>query len=512
MVIVRILGGFASQIGKYNFGLAISRMLNTELALDISDYINGYFRPLMLEYLDLENCKIYTKVDKKQFVKVSNGKELLDCIKKRRKNIYIINEENEYQDFFNEYKDLELSPKSPIFDRMRLKQESDVLRKFADIVDHHTSIAIHIRLGDYVRLGWNDDIEKYKNAIGYILKKHPNAKVFMFSNDIEYVKKKIGGHKNFYFVDHHNGTIGDLEEFFCMSKCEHIVLSSTSGFSRYAAFLGKRLKESTKIYGLRNLGIEGAHCFSDVEMEEGGTFFDSIPKEDIHDFGFKATLKKYNPIVGFLKKTLDPNFQRNVVSVNNNILIISNEKLTVDRFKNLQLLAIMFGVIGSNVVYINVNEKSDNKLISADVLEPLTDWDGLEIGVKGINMKNRLIELPKDIRGLFQPSCLGDKNLTIISDVMIKSETKYIKVNNSQVGLSRSVRYYANTILQSGFGVKFSRDYVVKCIKPAVTESNIVFLNNIEDEDTVYSSYCKPIYNLFCEIKNKYFAPDALNE
>lgn len=500
MVIIRILGGFASQVGKYNFGLVVSKMLNTDLALDISDYLTGYFRPLMLEYLDIENCKIFTRVDNKKYVKVSNGKELLDCVERGEKNIHIVNEETEYQDFFNKYEELKLSSQSPIFDRMRLKQESDILKEFGNIIYNHASIAVHIRLGDFVRLGWNDDIEKYKNALGYLLKNHPNAKVFMFSNDIEYVKKKIGGHKNFYFVDHHNGTIGDLEEFFCMSKCEHIVLSSTSGFSRYAAFLGKRLKESTKIYGLRNLGIEGAHCFSDVEMEEGGTFFDSIPKEDIHDFGFKATLKKYNPIVGFLKQTLESSVQQNSMSVNNNVLIISNEKLTVDRFKNLQLLAIMFGVIGSNVVYINVNEKSDNKLISADVLEPLTDWDGLEIGVKGINMKNRLIELPKDIRGLFQPSCLGDKNLTIISDVMIKSDTKYIKVNNSQVGLSRSVRYYANTILQSGFGVKFSRDYVVKCIKPAVTDNHIRILDDIKDENTVYSIYCNPIRDFLFEL------------
>ena len=122
MVIIRILGGFASQVGKYNFGLVVSKMLNTDLALDISDYLTGYFRPLMLEYLDIENCKIFTRVDNKKYVKVSNGKELLDCVERGEKNIHIVNEETEYQDFFNKYEELKLSSQSPIFDRMRLKQ------------------------------------------------------------------------------------------------------------------------------------------------------------------------------------------------------------------------------------------------------------------------------------------------------------------------------------------------------------------------------------------------------
>ena len=46
MVIIKILGGLASQIGKYSFGYGIAKGLNTELVLDISDYLNGYFPEL----------------------------------------------------------------------------------------------------------------------------------------------------------------------------------------------------------------------------------------------------------------------------------------------------------------------------------------------------------------------------------------------------------------------------------------------------------------------------------
>ena len=48
MVIVKIKGGFASQIGKLNFGLAVAQKLNTNLGLEIEDFVKGYFRPLML--------------------------------------------------------------------------------------------------------------------------------------------------------------------------------------------------------------------------------------------------------------------------------------------------------------------------------------------------------------------------------------------------------------------------------------------------------------------------------
>lgn len=219
MVIVKIMGGFASQIGKLNFGLAVAQKLNTNLGLEIEDFVKGYFRPLMLEYLQLEDYPIFTDVDETKFTKVTNGKELLKCIESGKKDIYIAGEECEFEDFYVKNEDLRINYHSPIFKNLNLKSETPFLKKYRALTSEGENIAVHIRCGDFIDLGWNDDIDNYKNAIGYILSEKPDAKVFLFSNDIEYVKKSFGGHKNFFFIDHHNGALGDLEEFFCMSMC-----------------------------------------------------------------------------------------------------------------------------------------------------------------------------------------------------------------------------------------------------------------------------------------------------
>ena len=58
MIIIKIMGGFASQLNKYIFGYNIAEFLGAELGLDISDYYRGYFRPLSLCYF----CLLYTSL------------------------------------------------------------------------------------------------------------------------------------------------------------------------------------------------------------------------------------------------------------------------------------------------------------------------------------------------------------------------------------------------------------------------------------------------------------------
>jgi len=44
---MKIMGGFASQFTKYMLGYLIAQWNHAELILDLSDYFNGYFRPLL---------------------------------------------------------------------------------------------------------------------------------------------------------------------------------------------------------------------------------------------------------------------------------------------------------------------------------------------------------------------------------------------------------------------------------------------------------------------------------
>lgn len=146
MVIVKIMGGFASQIGKLNFGLAVAQKLNTNLGLEIEDFVKGYFRPLMLEYLQLEDYPIFTDVDETKFTKVTNGKELLKCIESGKKDIYIAGEECEFEDFYVKNEDLRINYHSPIFKNLNLKSETPFLKKYRALTSEGENIAVHIRV------------------------------------------------------------------------------------------------------------------------------------------------------------------------------------------------------------------------------------------------------------------------------------------------------------------------------------------------------------------------------
>ena len=70
------------------------------------------------------------------------------------------------------------------------------------------SVVIHIRLGDYVSVGWNIDNEFYIEAIKRVmgLNQYKNKKFFIFSDDLQYCKE----HKDKFGLD----LIGDCEIYF----------------------------------------------------------------------------------------------------------------------------------------------------------------------------------------------------------------------------------------------------------------------------------------------------------
>lgn len=491
MVIVKIMGGFASQIGKLNFGLAVAQKLNTNLGLEIEDFVKGYFRPLMLEYLQLEDYSIFTDVDETQFTKVTNGKELLKCVESGKKDIYISGEESEFEEFYVKNEDLRINYHSPIFKHLDLKSETALLKKFRALTSEGENIAVHIRCGDFIDLGWNDDIDNYKKAIGYILSKKPDAKVFLFSNDIEYVKRSLGGHKDFFFMDHHNGALGDLEEFFCMSMCQHVILSSASGFGKYAAFLGKRNNIETKIYALKQLNIKGIDFLDKEQFDIGERVFSSLSKDVIHDLGEKNDIDKHNPISNYLKEnTVNKIYSKRLI--NKKTIIITNERITAAELCTMELLAMIFKELGSSVFYINLNYKTKNALVPTEIGK-VTDWDGISLGFDGVNYKDRFIDIDTLIKKFNYN--ISQENILIISDVLLKSSVPYIKFNNSKAVTNRTLRYYFKTLLPSNFGMGFTKNY--KNIRLNVDNNKVLHsLNDIKSEATIYDYFCHEAFEL----------------
>lgn len=124
------------------------------------------------------------------------------------------------------------------------------------------AVAVHIRRGDFVGLGWATDTKFYFEAISKLLKipDYPNKKYFVFSDDILWVKEhasELGfglvGDDDVIYIDHNKDDNSYLDMY--LISLAKIVISSGSGFARTAALLGTRcedfifgIEKSVKMY------------------------------------------------------------------------------------------------------------------------------------------------------------------------------------------------------------------------------------------------------------------------
>lgn len=118
------------------------------------------------------------------------------------------------------------------------KQNQAVLLK----IQQGYSVSLHVRRGDYLKPEFEKDFAHsctplyYENAIQYVLKKHPEANFFVFSDDIPWVKDNLPI-PNAIFVDWNRGkeSFWDMR---LMSECNACIIANSS-FSYWGARLGR---------------------------------------------------------------------------------------------------------------------------------------------------------------------------------------------------------------------------------------------------------------------------------
>lgn len=116
---------------------------------------------------------------------------------------------------------------------------SPAFKKYYSVIRSCPSVAVHIRRGDYFIPG-NAEIyggiatlSYFLRAEKYILERIPDARFFVFSDDIAWAKKNLP-QKGHVFVS--GNDCQDLEEFYLIRFCRHRILSHSS-FSWWAAWL-----------------------------------------------------------------------------------------------------------------------------------------------------------------------------------------------------------------------------------------------------------------------------------
>lgn len=257
MIIVKLRGALGNQMFQYAFGRALSIEKKQLLLIDdfnLSEYAQAFgkytsSRMYRLGSFDIKGLKLpcrsgiiaggFKKLGK-TFVKIEKI-ENQDPIFDQQLYIRALDSKDVVLDghwfsekYFKKYsaeikKDFDLS-----------KYEKDDKTHLLQEISEGNSVSLHIRRGDYVTnpiVAKRQNIitmEYYRNAIKYIQGKEKEIKIYIFSDDINWVKQNVVFDVPTAFI---NGNINNpILDLYLMSKCKHNIIANSS-FSWWGAWL-----------------------------------------------------------------------------------------------------------------------------------------------------------------------------------------------------------------------------------------------------------------------------------
>lgn len=266
MIITKLDGQLGNQMFTYAAGYALSRDNSESLAVFRYEYetVAGDIG-FQIGSLNIDKCNLFYGIPLSLYWHTT--KRAINRITNRflHRPFFIINPYHDPKvevltEPNLEYHKMEISNdkkyhlmtgfrQSPLyFDRYRgellrqftpsYKQGDSVLNWLSIIENEEYPVSLHIRRGDYVKAGLCIGLDFYYNAVKKILNQHPNAVFFVFSNDIEWVKKNLNIDSIRVRYVEHTSAIRSFDDIWLMSKCKSNIIANSS-FSWWAAYLNQ---------------------------------------------------------------------------------------------------------------------------------------------------------------------------------------------------------------------------------------------------------------------------------
>lgn len=118
-------------------------------------------------------------------------------------------------------------------------------KEYANQIMNTSSVAVHVRRGDYVSLGWDLPQDYYSNSLYSFSQTGNGFTLFVFSDDLEWCRANAS-ELGFSYADNVVYVSGNTKEnsyldMQLMSLCDGIIMSN-SAFCYLAALMNKRLK------------------------------------------------------------------------------------------------------------------------------------------------------------------------------------------------------------------------------------------------------------------------------
>ena len=239
MITVNIKGGLGNQMFQYACGRALALRNYDRLTLARDERKGDATRPFSLTNFNIKAAMarghrvFFSKLKERLKQKITkefnvnfNPKILtLSC------RVYL----DGYFQSEQYFKDYERDIREDFALKVPLQGTKAVLAEM--IKNDQQAVSLHVRRGDYLShpdFGGVVDKEYYERAAKYILNKIPQAKFYVFSDDIGWCQKELSFLKDATYIS--NPELKDFEEMFLMSLSKHHIIANSS-FSWWGAWL-----------------------------------------------------------------------------------------------------------------------------------------------------------------------------------------------------------------------------------------------------------------------------------
>lgn len=255
MITTKILGGLGNQFFQYAIGRRMALAEGSELRLDLSDF-KTYFRPYFLDRFAIR-AKPLTDQEaeehKRYQGRFSFARWLEECKPLERRQY----REEKSEDFFKYIPGVLKAQTKPVYlsgywqHAAYLEPIRDTLvRELLLLPEHQLPathpllqrleekevVAVHFRRGDYQQTAHGIlGNEYYLNAVNTLLQQKPNTELYLFSNEIDWVKQNISFDAPVTYITQEFG-LKDYQEFDLMRRCQHQIIANST-FSWWAAWL-----------------------------------------------------------------------------------------------------------------------------------------------------------------------------------------------------------------------------------------------------------------------------------
>lgn len=269
---MKITDGLGNQMFQYAYAKALQIMFSQKVYLDINDINNiknrqvresGWIELCDQRKYQLDNFLITLpsinaeKIPQRNEVILSKNKFLRYCDELRLLPIVYIKEADcneagmklKYQRYRKYYLEGSFFDKNYygaieniLRQEYQLKNKLCIPNVIGRNLKNRNTVSVHIRRKDFLRVGRNiSEGDYYKKAIAYIGQRIEKPVLFIFSDDIEWVKSQMTFDWEYILISEYG--FSDCEEMILMSMCKNNIIANST-FSYWGAWLNPNIEKT----------------------------------------------------------------------------------------------------------------------------------------------------------------------------------------------------------------------------------------------------------------------------